>query len=86
LDPRVVDVKASEDYTLIVTFDNGEVRIFDVKPYLDRGIFVELKNPVYFKTVKVIAGTVSWNDKQDFCPDTVYLKSVLVGKAQNRKK
>ena len=76
MNPEVVDVKPNEDYTLTVTFDNGEVKIFDIKPYLDKGIFRALKNPVYFKTVTVIAGTVSWNDKQDFCPDTVYLESV----------
>jgi len=78
MNPRVVKVKTNEDYTLTITFDNGEIKVFDVKPYLDKGIFKELKNPVYFKTVTVIAGTVSWNDKQDFCPDTVYLESVPI--------
>jgi len=79
MNPRVVKVDANnKDYTLTVTFDNGEVKIFDVKPYLNKGIFTELKNPVYFKAVKVIGGTVSWNDRQDFCPDTVYLKSIPV--------
>jgi len=79
MNPRVVDVKPNnKDYTLIITFDNDEVKIFDVKPYLDKGIFVELKNPVYFMSAKVLDGTVSWNDKQDFCPDTLYEKSVPV--------
>ena len=75
MSPDVVAVVPNDDYTVTVTFDNGEIGIFDVRPYLDKGIFKALKNPVYFKTVSVIAGTVSWNDKQDFCPDTVYLKS-----------
>jgi hypothetical protein len=75
MSPDVIEVIPNKDYTLTVTFDNGEIKIFDVKPYLERGIYVALKNPVYFQTVSVIAGTVSWNDKQDFCPDTVYLES-----------
>ena len=78
MDPRVVKVIANDDYTLTITFDNSEVKKFDVKPYLDKGVFVELKNLVYFKTVKIVNGTVSWNDRQDFCPDTLYLKSVNV--------
>lgn len=75
MSPDVVKVVANADYTLTLTFENGEIKVFDVKPYLDRGIFTELKNMEYFKTVRVVAGTVSWNDKQDFCTDTVYLAS-----------
>lgn len=79
MSPDVIKVIANDDYTLTLTFDNGEVKKFDVKPYLEKGIFVELKNRVYFKTVKVADGTVSWNDRQDFCPDTLYLRSVSEG-------
>lgn len=46
MNPRIKDVKpSSKDFTLILTFQNGEVGIFDVKPYLDIGIFKELKDP-----------------------------------------
>jgi len=78
MNPRVEKVATNNDYTLTITFKNGEVKLFDMKPYLDNGIFVELKNLVYFKTAKVIHGTVSWNDRQDLCPDTLYEKSILV--------
>jgi len=79
LGPRVVDVVPNNrDYTLTVTFDNGEVRLFDVKPYLNKGVFVKLQNPVYFITVSVLNGTVSWNDEQDFCPDMIYEKSTPI--------
>ena len=33
--PRVKEVQANPDYTLTLTFANGEVKVFDVKPYLD---------------------------------------------------
>ena len=35
--PEVVSVTAHADYSLTVTFANGEVRQFDVHQYLDRG-------------------------------------------------
>ena len=47
--PRVKDVKPNPDYTLTLTFVNGEVKVFDVKPYLDKGIFRELRDKSLFK-------------------------------------
>ncbi|OHD11692.1 MAG: hypothetical protein A2086_11870 [Spirochaetes bacterium GWD1_27_9] len=73
--PEVVFVQANEDYTLLLEFENGEKGIFDVKPYLEKGIFKELKNIEMFKTVKVSYGTVVWDNEADFCPDTIYLIS-----------
>ena len=42
MNPRVKNVSPNNDYTINITFDNGEERIFDVSPYLDKGIFKEL--------------------------------------------
>ncbi len=39
MSPRVKDVTPNEDYTINITFDNGEERVFDVNPYLNKGIF-----------------------------------------------
>jgi hypothetical protein len=63
---------------LLLTFSNGEQRIFDVAPYLDKGIFTQLKDPQYFSRVRVVAGHVEWPNQQDFSPDTLYLRSVPV--------
>ena len=76
MSPEAIKVIPNDDYTLTITFDNGEIRIFDIKPYLDKGIFTELKNMEYFKKVKVDDMTISWNNKQDICPDILYEDSV----------
>ena len=47
----VKEVKPIENYKLILTFENNEVRLFDMIPYLDKGIFKELKNENIFKAV-----------------------------------
>jgi hypothetical protein len=75
MNPRVTDVKANPDYTITLTFANGEVRIFDVKPYLNKGIFQELRDPGYFNSVRPFLGSIQWQNGQDFCPDTLYLAS-----------
>ena len=47
--PRVKDVKPNPDYTLTLTFINGEVKVFDVKPYLEKGTFRELRDKSLFE-------------------------------------
>jgi len=83
MNPRVEHVKPNLNYTITLTFNNGEVKVFDVKPYLDKGIFRELKEISYldkgifrelkeislFNSVKPFLGSVQWQNGQDFCPD-----------------
>ena len=76
MNPRVKSVKPNPDYTSTLIFTNGEIRRFDVKPYLDIGIFQELKNKSVFNSVKPFLGSVQWDGGQDFCPDTLYEESV----------
>ncbi len=75
MNPRVKNVFPNNDYTLTITFTNDEVKIFDVKPYLEIGIFKELKDLSLFKTVKPFLNSIQWMNGQDFCPDTLYLES-----------
>jgi len=82
MNPRVVAVRPQPDYTLTLTFDNDEVRTFDVKPYLTIGIFRELQDQGIFNSVRPFLGSIQWQNGQDFCPDTLYLESVPVGERQ----
>lgn len=75
MNPRVKDVVPNEDFTLTITFTNGEVGCFDMKPYLELGIFRELKDWNLFSTAKPFMGTVQWKHEQDLCPDTLYIDS-----------
>lgn len=75
MNPRVKQVFANSDYTIDIIFDNDEMRIFDVKPYLDKGIFKDLVNKNRFNSVRPVLGSIRWEGGQDFCPDTLYLES-----------
>jgi hypothetical protein len=78
MNPRVVDVKPADDYTVKVWFNNGEKGIFEVKPYLDYEVFQPLKEDRMFKSVRTFVGTIQWANEADLCPDTVYLDSVKI--------
>ena len=86
MNPYVKSVKAQDDYLLLLTFDNGEKRIFDVKPYLGKGVFGRLKNPVSFSTVRVVSGSVEWSGDVDLSYDTLYIESKPVEEAQLKRK
>jgi hypothetical protein len=75
MNPRIKTVKPQSNYNLLLEFTNGEWRIFDVKPYLNKGIFEELKKVEIFNSVQVEQGTIRWINDADFCPDTLYLDS-----------
>ena len=75
---KAVSVVPLEDYRLQVEFDNGEVRIFDVKPLIRGSWMGELADPAYFKTVRIGGLSVEWTHEQDICPDQLYENSVPV--------
>ena len=75
---KVVAVKANEDFSLDLKFNDASVKRFDVKPYLDMGVFKELKDVDYFKQVKIAFGTVQWPHEQDISPETLYLESTPI--------
>ena len=84
LNPRVKAVQPQPDYKLRLTFTNGEVRIFDVKPYLSKGIFQQLRDERIFNSVRPFLGSIQWSNEADLCPDTLYEKSVPIAAGKKR--
>ena len=69
---QVRKVDARDDYTLVLTFEGGTRKVFDMKPYLERGVFRELKDIDMFKTARVCFSSVSWANDADFDPEALY--------------
>lgn len=72
----VVKVEVGADYALLIEFENGENRVFDMRPYLDKKPFVRIKDRAIFAQAKVDYGTVVWPGNIDIAPETLYDKSV----------
>lgn len=73
--PGVKSVKPLADHRLLLVFDNGERRIFDVAPWLTKGAFRELRDDESFRTVRVSFDTVEWANGCDLCPELLYAES-----------
>jgi len=71
-------VKALPDFRLLITFENGEERVFDVGDYLHRGLFRELKEVSLFQSACVSFDTVEWANGASICPETLYEDSVPI--------
>lgn len=78
---KVVNVTPLSNYRILVEFENGEKRVGDIKPLLERGgIFTDLKNIGIFNSVYIEYGAVTWKDANgneiDICSDKLYMDSV----------
>ncbi len=74
----ITSVIPINDYNLILTFENGEKRQFDMNPFLDKGIFKELRNIAKFNSVRISFDTIQWDNEADLDPETLYLDSVRI--------
>ena len=76
----VKEVEPENDYYLLLTFETGEKKRFDMKPYLDIGIFKELKDIAIFNTVRKSFDTIEWDNQADLDPELLYEKSEIITK------
>ena len=72
--PDVIKVLAMAGYSSDAEFATGEVRRFDMRPYLDFPAFAPLREPGLFMRAHVAHGTVVWTEEIDLSPDTLYLR------------
>lgn len=75
----VTRVVSRDDFSLELWFSTGDHRLFDARPYLDRGVFVRLQDISLFKQAFVALDTVCWPGDLDIAPETLYDRSVPIG-------
>ncbi len=74
----VREVEPLSDYRLLLTFEDRQKKIFDVKRFLDYPLFEPLKNESFFKTVRAEACTAVWSDQIDIDPELLYAEGQSV--------
>ena len=75
MNPPVISVKAQENYSLALEFENGEKGTFSMLPYLQYPVYAPLKDVELFRKAHVVFGFVSWTDDIDMSPDNLYLEA-----------
>lgn len=95
---RITGVVPNDNFTLTLTFDNGERRIYDAAPLLQLDtVFAPFRDLKNFRRVylddchcvswdidPMIDSSVVWSNKVDLCPDSCYVDSCPIeGGASN---
>lgn len=69
---RVVDVDYVKDYELFVTFNNGDKKKVDLRPYLTGEVFGELLDRNKFIQYGLNRVTIEWANGADLAPEFLY--------------
>lgn len=69
---RVVDVDYVKDYTLSITFSDGVKKVVDLQPYLNGGVFEQLKDMSLFRQYGLNHWTIEWACGVDLAPEFLY--------------
>ncbi len=72
----VREVEPRSDYTLLLTFANGEKKVYDAQPLLAKPIFSQLNSLPFFLKARPMCGTVVWSDDVDIAPEHLFEASV----------
>ena len=72
----IVQVKPTEHRWLVLDFENGEKRRFDMLPLLEQNPWIRIKPAALFERVFIENGTVAWPGNIDIAPETLYDLSV----------
>jgi hypothetical protein len=72
----VTNVTVQPHFTLLIEFENGERRSFNMATYIDQKPWVRLKSGNTFQGAFVENGTVAWPGNVDIDPETLYEYSV----------
>jgi len=75
--PRPKSVEAFDDYTLLVVYENGEEKFYNMKKNLNFKFYEKLKNKKLFKQVKTNGLNIEWATGEDLDPDELYFNSIL---------
>lgn len=69
---RVVDVDYVKDYMLSLTFSDGVSKVVDLQPYLNGGVFEQLKDLYQFKQFGLNHWTLEWACGVDLAPEFLH--------------
>lgn len=72
----VIDVKPTNDYSLILTFADGTKKVFSARSLLEKELYSRLKNLSFFLSARAECGTVVWDDDIDIAPEHLYENAV----------
>ena len=83
----VIQVKPTQDFKVYVYFCNGKIKLYDMSPFLDKGVFKQISDIKEFMSkCTVINHTLVWDlggnydpyNCLDIDPETIYEDGIEV--------
>ncbi|OWK73281.1 hypothetical protein CBW16_11075 [Flavobacteriaceae bacterium JJC] len=68
----IKNAKYISEYIIEFEFSTNEIGRINLEKYLNRGVFLALKNIEEFKKFKLNSWTVEWENGADFSPEFLY--------------
>lgn len=83
--PKIISVRSMDETVLLVEFEGGRWRRYDVAPLLARPAFAALKDRTLFHSVHVDIGGygVIWNDEVDLAEHELWVNGVAMDAPQS---
>jgi len=80
--PKIISVEPLDEYKLKLAYETGEIKVFDVLPYISGKWYEELSNNAYFRSVHLIpdGNGIEWGHGQDIAPHELYDMSIVIDK------
>jgi len=76
--PSLKEAIAKENYKIELIYENGEKRVYDFSVDLEHPFYQGLNEVERFLKLRVVQGELLWDSGQDFCPHTLYEKSIEI--------
>ena len=73
---QITAAEAISDSHVRVSFDTGDVAVFDCSPYMKENYWSSLRQPAYFRQVKAECGMLCWPNDIDIAPEDVWEDAV----------
>lgn len=75
---RIQQVRPLENHILELTYVDGSIRVFDMKPLVTMKPWHVLRSEPLFKQAKADFNTVTWPGGLDIAPETLWIDSVAI--------
>jgi hypothetical protein len=75
---KIIDIKTTSDWTLLVTADDGRIGSLDLRPFLAYEAFAPLQDINEFRRVTNGGYFVEWTCGADLSADTIEARWTLV--------